>query len=95
LNLAFQWGQLEKPVKIVLAAGERQRDRVLLEEEENEYLNACPQPWRDCATVIFDEGFRPSEVFSLRWERVFFNDNGTGLIQIVTGNRVLRAEYYR
>jgi integrase len=85
LNLAFQWGQLEKPVKIALAAGERQRDRVLLDEEETEYLNACPQPWLDCATIILDEGFRPSEVFSLRWERVFFNDDGTGLIQIVTG----------
>ena len=85
LNLAFQWGQLERPVKIALAAGERQRDRVLLEEEENKYLNACPQPWRDRAAVIFDEGFRPSKVFSLRWERVFFNDDGTGLIQIVTG----------
>jgi integrase len=85
LNLAFQWGQVEKPVKIALAAGERQRDRVLLDEEESKYLNACPQPWRDCATIIFDEGFRPSEVFSLRWERVFFNDDGTGLIQIVTG----------
>ena len=85
LNLAFQWGQVEKPVKIALAAGERQRDRVLLDEEESKYLDACPQPWRDCATIIFDEGFRPSEVFSLRWERVFFNDDGTGLIQIVTG----------
>jgi integrase len=72
LNLAFQWSQLGRPVKIALAAGERQGDRVLLKEEENKYLSACPQQWRDCATVIFDEGFRPSEVFSLRWERVFF-----------------------
>ena len=32
-----------------------------------------------------DEGFRPGEVFALRWPHVFFNEDGTGLIQIVEG----------
>jgi hypothetical protein len=50
LNLAYQWGKLEKPVKVTLAAGEKQRDRVLTEDESDRYLKACPQPWRDCAT---------------------------------------------
>jgi len=85
LNLAYQWGKLEKPVKVTLAAGERQRDRVLAEHETDEYLKACPQPWRDCATIILDEGFRPGEVFALRWPYVFFNEDGSGLIQIVEG----------
>ncbi len=85
LNLAYQWGKLEKPVKVTLAAGERQRDRVLNEKEIEKYLNACPQPWKDCATIILDEGFRPGEVFALRWPHVFFNEDGTGLIQIVEG----------
>src|SRR6202158_889839 len=66
LNLAFQWKSLDKPVKITLAPGERQRDRVLNENEIKKYLNARPQPWNDCATIILDEGFRPSEVFALR-----------------------------
>jgi integrase len=85
VNLAFQWGKLEKPTKIVLVPGERQRDRVLSEKEEEAYLNACPQPWKDCATIILDEGFRPAEVFALRWPHAFFNEDGTGLIQIVEG----------
>jgi integrase len=68
LNLAFdEWGKLERPIKITLAAGERQRDRVLTEGEISKYLTACPQPWKDCATLIVDEGFRPSEVFALLW----------------------------
>jgi integrase len=85
MNLAFQWKTLDKPVKVVLAKGERQRDRVLNDGEINVYLEACPQPWKDCATIILDEGFRPSEVFALRWPHVFFNEDGTGLVQVLEG----------
>jgi integrase len=85
VNLAYAWGKIEKPTKITLAKGERQRERVLALEEEEKYLNACPQPWRDCATLIRDEAFRPGEVFALRWPHVLLNDDGTGLIQIVDG----------
>jgi integrase len=85
LNLAFQWNRLDKPVKVTLAKGERQRERVLDDDEIQKYLDACPQPWRDCATIILDEGFRPSEVFALRWTLVFFNEDGTGLIQVAEG----------
>jgi integrase len=35
--------------------------------------------------IILDEGFRPGEIFTLRWSHVFLNDHGTGLIQIATG----------
>jgi integrase len=85
LNLAFQWKSLDKPVKVTLATGERQRDRVLNDNEVKKYLDACPQPWKDCATIILDEGFRPSEVFALRWSHVFFNEDGSGLIQVMEG----------
>ncbi len=85
LNVAYQWGKLEKPAKVTLAAGENQRDRVLTEHETARYLTACPQPWRDCATITLDEGFRPGEVFALRWPHVFLNEDGTGFIQIVEG----------
>lgn len=70
---------------MTLAKGEKQRDRVLGEDEINKYLAACPQPWRDCATLILDEGFRPGEVFALRWPHLLFNEDHTGLIQIVDG----------
>jgi integrase len=85
INLAHEWGKIEKPIRIALAAGERQRDRVLTADEESKYLNACPQPWRDCATLIIDEGFRPGEVFVLRWPHVLINEDGSGLIQVVEG----------
>jgi len=85
LNLAFQWRALDEPVKVTLVTGERQRDRVLDEKEIQKYLDACPQPWKDCASIILDEGFRPSEVFALRWSHIFFNEDGSGLIQIMEG----------
>jgi integrase len=85
LNLAYQWGKLEKPVKVTLASGEYQRDRVLTVDEMQKYLKACPQPWQDCATIILDEGFRPGEVFALQWPDVIFNNGHSGMIQIVAG----------
>jgi integrase len=85
LNLGYEWGKVERPVKIKLAAGERQRERVLNESEIEAYVRACPQPWRDCATIILDEGFRPGEIFALRWSHVLLSDDGTGLIRIVDG----------
>jgi integrase len=82
LNLAFAWGKLEKPCKLTLAAGEHQRDRVLTEKEIQKYLEACPQPWKDCAVLILDEGFRPAEVFALQWPHVSFENIA---IQIADG----------
>lgn len=84
LNLAFEWGNLERPIKIHLAKGERQRERVLPADEVERYLDACPQPWRDCATIIVEEGMRPGEVFALKWSHVLLNGSG-GLIRIVEG----------
>jgi integrase len=80
LNLALEWGQLQRQAKIRLVENEHQRDRVLSAEEVEKYLSACPKPWRDVATIILAEGFRPSEVFSLRWEHVTFQ--GRGFIRI-------------
>ena len=75
---------MEKPTKITLAKGEKQRDRVLTDEEVAAYLSACPQPWRDAATIIRGTGMRPGEVFTLRWERVLLNGHG-GLLQVADG----------
>jgi integrase len=84
LNLAYQWGTLEKPAKITLAKGERQRERVLTDDEVTTYLAACPQPWRDAATIIYGTGMRPGEVFTLRWERVLLNADRP-LLQVAGG----------
>jgi integrase len=84
LNLAYQWGTLERPAKVTLAKGERQRDRVLTDDEFAAYLAECPQPWKDAATIIRGTGMRPGEVFTLRWERVLLN-GGSGLLQVSEG----------
>jgi integrase len=84
LNLAFEWGKLEKPVRIPLAKGERQRDRVLSDGEVKLYLDNCRQPWKDAAILILGSGMRPGEVYRLRWESVLFNGSG-GLIQVSEG----------
>ncbi len=42
LALAYQWGKLDRPAKITLAKGERQRERVLTDPEIEVYLAACP-----------------------------------------------------
>jgi len=84
LNLAFEWGKLEKPVRIPLAKGERQRNRVLTQVEVALYLDSCRQPWKDAATLILGTGMRPGEVYRLRWEFVLLNGSG-GMIQVSEG----------
>lgn len=85
LNLAFQWAVLEKPVRVELAKGEHQRDRVLTTEETDAYFKVCPQPWADAAFLIVEEGLRPGEAFALRWEHILLGEDRTGLIRIVDG----------
>ncbi len=84
LNLAYEWGKLDKPVRVPLAKGERQRDRVLSDAEITLYLDQCRQPWKDAATLILGTGMRPGEVYGLRWEFVLLNGSG-GLIQVSEG----------
>jgi len=84
LSLAHQWGKLDRMPKITLAKGERQRERVLTDAEVGSYLAACPQPWKDAATIMLGTALRPSEVFSLRWENILLNGSG-GLLQVANG----------
>ncbi len=67
-----------------LAEMKHQRDRVLTEKEIQKYLETCPQPWKDCAVLILDEGLRPAEVFALQWPHVSFENVA---IQIADGKR--------
>lgn len=82
LSLARDWGKIDGLRKLTLAKGERQRDRVLSPEEARQYLEACPQPWRDGATLILGSGMRPEEVCELRWESVELNGHG-GKVRII------------
>lgn len=84
LNLAFEWGKLERPAKITLAKGERQRDTILRDVDWQRYIAKCPQPWRDAAIIVRGTGMRPGEAFALRWENIYLNGTG-GLIQVTEG----------
>ncbi len=84
LALAAEWGKLDRKPKISLAKGERQRERVLTQDEVARYLAACPQPWQDAATVMLGTGMRPGEVYTLRWEFVLLNGSG-GFIHVSEG----------
>ncbi len=84
LNLAYEWGKLERPVKIRLAKGERQRERVISEAEFLAYREICRQPWQDVSTLLYGTGMRPGEAYKLRWEHVLLNGH-SGMIQIADG----------
>jgi integrase len=84
LNLAVEWGKIDRAPKFALAKGERQRERVVTQSEFFAYRELCRQPWQDMATVLYGTGMRPGEAYKLRWEHVLLNGTG-GLIQIADG----------
>lgn len=84
LNLADEWGKIDRAPKLALAKGERQRERVVTQAEFLAYRELCRQPWRDVATVLYGTGMRPGEAYKLQWEHVLLNGTG-GLIQIAEG----------
>jgi integrase len=95
LNLAVEWGRLTSAAKIPLMKGERQRDRVISDEEFAAYIEACEQPWRDVALLIRGEGMCPGECYKLRWEHVLLDDGRDdghhGFIQIAEGKTKARC----
>ena len=84
LNLADQWGKIDRAPKLTLATGERQRDRIVTESEFLAYRELCRQPWCDVVTVLYGTGMRPGEAYKLRWEHVLLNGH-SGMIQIAGG----------
>jgi len=84
MNLAEEWGKIDRAPKLTLAQGERQRERVVTQADFLAYRELCRQPWRDVATVLYGTGMRPGEAYKLRWEHVLLNGSG-GLIQIADG----------
>ena len=91
LNLADQWGKIERAPKLTLATGERQRERIVTDSEFLAYWELCRQPWRDVATLIHGEGICPGECYELRWEHVLLKKDGDGgMIQIIKGKTKAR-----
>lgn len=84
LNLAVEWAKLDRSPKVTLAKGENRRERILTAEEAQRYLEACPQPWQDVATVLLGTGMRPGEIYQLGWQDIHLNGQG-GYIHVSSG----------
>ena len=70
LRLAQEWKVLDRVPRIHLLPGERTRDFVLSHATEAEYLDACPHPLKDVATLLLETGLRVGEALALKWPDV-------------------------
>lgn len=70
LRLAKEWHDINRVPPIKLLTDERTRDFVLRREDEQQYLDGCPQPLKDVALLILDTGMRAGEALALTWNDV-------------------------
>lgn len=71
LNLAAEWGRLDRAPVVHELPQPKGRDRVVSFEEEARYLAKASDNLRDAAILAVDTGLRPnSELFPLRWADV-------------------------
>jgi integrase len=71
LNLAEEWGELDKAPACHELPGQKGRDRVLSFTEEAAYLKHATPNLRDATILAVDTGVRPdSELFLLEWRNV-------------------------
>lgn len=74
LKKLLRWAYAQKVITRVPVIhkldGEGHRDFILTDEAEPGYLNACPQPLRDAATLLLETGMRVGELRSLQWPDV-------------------------
>lgn len=75
LNLAHEEWQLlsSPPPKIPKLQGEKGRERVISQAEDEMYLKFADAEHRVFALVALDAMIRPSENLTMRWENVHFN----------------------
>lgn len=66
LNLAKEWGLIQKTPKIRTLPGETVREFILDGELENLYLSVAPYPLKHTAILILDFGLRPEECLGLK-----------------------------
>ncbi len=70
LRLAFAWRKITRVPVISLLPGERVREFVLSREQEEEYLRIAPQPLKDAALILIDNGLRAGELAQLQWSDI-------------------------
>src|SRR6266496_4129859 len=67
LRLAHEWREIQRIPRIRLLSGERVRDFVLSQKQEEIYLAACLQPLKDIAVLMLETGLRIGEALRLEW----------------------------
>jgi len=70
LRLAYEWRVIDRVPRIRLLPGERNREFVLSQEQERQYLERAPQPLKDIAILILDTGVRVGEALGLEWRDI-------------------------
>jgi integrase len=85
LNLAEEWGAIDRAPDITLLRGEHHREHVISPQDEAKYLAAASDPLAPIATVLVDTGLRPEECFKLRWEHVNFASGRHGTLRVIQG----------
>ncbi|MGA2754275.1 MAG: tyrosine-type recombinase/integrase [Terracidiphilus sp.] len=92
LNLAVEWGRLDRAPVIHELPQRNGRDRVVSFEEEARYLAKASENLRDAAILAVDTGMRPnSELFPLKWADVDLTANAEcphGVIHVRQGKTV-------
>lgn len=76
LYLAKEWKILVSVPKVKLLGGERNREFVLTQDKERDYLDRAPQPLKDVALLILDTGLRVGEAVNLEWFDVHLDPVG-------------------
>ncbi len=70
LRLAYEWRVIDRVPRIRLLPGERNREFVLSQDQERQYLERAPQPLKDIAILILDTGLRVGEALGLEWRDI-------------------------
>jgi integrase len=85
LNLAAEWGAIDRAPGLTLLRGEHHREHVISPQDEAKYLAAASEPLASIATVLADTGLRPEECFKLRWEHINFANGRHGSLRVIHG----------
>jgi integrase len=66
---------LKNPVsRVKFYSEENEQMRILTYDEETLYLSNCSQPLKDVAVIMLETGMRPEEVYRIKPENIYLND---------------------
>jgi integrase len=78
---ATEWGVIPKCPKVTInKKNERKRTRTVTRIEEQRYLAACPALLYQVHQILFETGMRPTELYHMRWEDIFWTSGPHGIL---------------